>query len=60
MFCKKKMPSPTEMVYENGNVNEIKLMLDKRWEDGWQLDRIIKHAKDTKGSSIYIYYFVGK
>lgn len=54
------MPSPTEMVYENGNVNEIKLMLDKRWENGWRLDRIIKHAKDSKGSSIYIYYFVGK
>ena len=35
--------SPVEVALENGNVNEIKNILDYRWKHGWRLDRIIEH-----------------
>lgn len=49
--------TPVELVVEDGDPDEIKSMLDYRWNHGWRLDRIIHHHPSQK---VLIYYFVKK
>ena len=46
------METPTELVARNECPKEIKMMLDMRYEKGWELCRII-----STESNIFIYLF---
>ena len=50
--------SPVEKVLSNGNINEIETMLNIRWQDGWELHKIIDHTiRHSDSPGVILYYF---